>query len=98
MKTSIVINPEIMKCAVCGRTYNLQWHHIIHGTANRVISDRYGLTCWLCMSCHEQLHCSRLIYWREVDEQLKASAQRQFENRHSHEEWMELFKKNYIDN
>lgn len=97
MRTSIVVNPDIMQCAVCCKTYELQWHHIIHGTANRALSDRYGLTCWLCMSCHKLLHSSRSPYWREVDAQLKATAQRQFENRYGHDKWMEIFKKNYID-
>lgn len=97
MRKSILVDPEKMTCAVCGKGYELQWHHVIHGVANRVISDRYGLTCWLCMHCHHNLHNSPMHYWRDVDKQLQAAAQRQFENRYSHDEWMQIFKKNYID-
>ena len=97
MRKSIVVDPDVMQCAVCGRRYPLQWHHIIHGTANRLMSDRYGCTCWLCMSCHDHLHNDPAPYWRDIDEQLKQAAQRQFENIYSREKWMEIFKKNYCD-
>ncbi len=97
MRKSIVVNPDDRECAVCGKTIDLQWHHIIHGTANRVMSDRYGITCWLCLHCHTNLHNSPQHYWRDVDHQLQATAQRKFEDKYSHEKWMEIFKKNYLD-
>lgn len=96
-RKSIVINPEIMKCAVCGKSINLQWHHIIHGTANRRLSDQYGLTCWLCADCHDYLHSSPNKHWRDIDNQLKVAAQRRFEDQYSHDEWMQIFNKNYYD-
>lgn len=97
MRKSILIDPEEMKCAVCGKQRELQWHHVIHGTANRVISDRYGLTVWLCQSCHEKLHGAGNEYWRDVDNQLKVAAQRKFEDFYGHDMWMGLFHKNYFD-
>lgn len=97
MRKSIIINPEHMECAVCRKPTELQWHHVIHGTANRAISDRYGLTVWLCMHCHHELHNSPKPYWRDVDLQLKQAAQIKFEQQYGHEKWMELIKKNYLD-
>ena len=49
---------------------DLECHHIMHGTANRKISEHYGLKVWLC--------------------------QKRFEQIFSHEEWMNLFMKNYL--
>ena len=94
---SIIINPEHMECAVCGKNRDLEWHHVVHGTANRKISDKYGLTVWLCRDCHYGLHFRPLDRWREVDLQLKEVAQKKFEDIHGHDKWMELFKKNYLD-
>lgn len=97
MRKSIVVNPEDMKCAICGKQRALQWHHIIHGVANRKLSDRYGLTCWLCMDCHEKIHSSPEEIWRDFDNQLKVAAQRKFEDQYGHEAWMQTFNKNYYD-
>lgn len=32
--------------------YNLEEHHIMHGTANRKVSERYGLKVYLCIPHH----------------------------------------------
>jgi Zn-finger protein len=97
MRKSIIINPEHMECAVCGKQRDLEWHHVIHGTANRALSDKYGLTVWLCRECHSSLHSSPHPRWRDVDNQLEVVAQKKFEDIHGHEKWMELFRKNYLD-
>lgn len=40
------------KCFVCGTTSNLESHHIFGGTANRKVSEQYGLKVWLCHEHH----------------------------------------------
>lgn len=97
-KKSIMVNPEWKDCAICGSSRDPEWHHVMHGTANRKISDKWGLTVWLCHDCHEALHFSPDPSWRDRDKELMQLAQKCFERKYnSHEKWMELFGKNFID-
>lgn len=64
------------------------------GMANRKLSEKYGLWVWLCQSCHTGTHGAQ--YDREKNRGLKRLAQIAFEARHSHDEWMQLFRKNYL--
>ena len=74
---------------------NLEEHHAIPGTANRRISERYGLKVHLCrqhhregpMAVHNNIEHMRL---------LRRKAQEAFEKTRSHKEWMEYFGKNYL--
>ena len=82
------------RCFICGRITGLQLHHVMSGTANRKLSDQHGLTVWLCMDHHtgpDGVHQNRAR-----GNSLKRLAQIAFEARHSHAEWMEIFKKNYL--
>jgi hypothetical protein len=82
------------RCFLCGRTTGLFTHHVIGGTANRKLSEKYGLTVRLCLDCHtgpDGVHMNR-----KKGDSLKRLAQIAFEARHSHEEWMEIFRKNYL--
>ena len=73
----------------------LEEHHIMHGTANRKQSEKYGLKVWLCHEDHrtgkEAVHRCR-----ETDLKLICIAQRRFEELYGHDKWMEVFMKNYI--
>lgn len=91
---SIVQNPEDNRCFVCGSTRNLEWHHIMHGTANRRLSTTYGLTCWLCHTHHT----GRLGVHTDIilNERLQKEAQKAFEAIYGHKVWMQTFKKNYL--
>lgn len=40
------------ECFMCGTTCNLERHHVIFETAGRKISDKLGLTIWLCYEHH----------------------------------------------
>ena len=42
-------------CYICGQ-YATETHHCIHGTANRKLADKDGLTVRLCSRCHRNLH------------------------------------------
>ncbi len=96
-KKSILVNPDAKQCYFCGSWNDPEWHHVMHGTANRKIADKWGLTVWLCRSCHAALHDSPDIVWRNKDRFLKEISQERFEEKYGHDKWMELFGKNYLN-
>ena len=51
MATKSIISDE-RYCLVCGTPYNLHSHHLFSGTANRKLSEQYGLKVWLCAHHH----------------------------------------------
>lgn len=77
-------------CLECGKMAS-ETHHCIFGK-NRQNSEDYGLTVHLCNRCHWRLH--------NVDEVLamkyRKIGQIVFEARHSHEEFMWIFGRNYL--
>ena len=82
------------RCWYCGRLTGLERHHVLGGVANRPLSEKYGLWVWLC---HEH-HTGKdgVQYDRKKGDALKRLAQIAFEARHSHDEWMQVFRKNYL--
>ena len=94
MKDSIVQDLRVERCYVCGCARELELHHIMCWTANRRLSTRYGLTCWLCRSHHTGRY--GVHNNAELNYKLKAVAQIAFEKTHSHIEWMKIFGKNYL--
>lgn len=90
-----IIQKDMTRCFLCGRTYGLEEHHVMSGTANRKLSTKYKLTVMLCgETCHrgkEGVHQNR-----KLADHLKRLAQIAFEARYSHELWMNEFKKNYL--
>ena len=92
MSKSIMQNKK--QCSLCGRQSYLEKHHIISGTANRKLSERYGLWVYLCHSCHTGDGGAQ--YEKELNLRLKQEAQKIFEEKYSHDLWMETFRKNYL--
>ena len=85
-------------CELLGiRRYNrvLQEHHVIFGTANRKLSEKYGLKVYLCLEHHEQgpnaVHRNA-----DMNMLLREEAQRAFEARWPELSFREIFGKNYI--
>ena len=91
---SIVQDMRVERCAVCGCVKDLELHHIMHGTANRRLSTRYGLVCWLCREHHRGKWGAHNN--AELNHKLQAVAQKAFEREHTHDEWMTIFGKNYL--
>ena len=71
----------------------LECHHILAGP-NRKWSDQYGLTVMLCQEHHTGKN--GVQYNRDLGDSLKRLAQIAFEARYSHEDWMRIFRKNYL--
>ena len=80
------------KCMVCGSPY-VELHHIIHGTANRKLSDKYGLTCWLCREHHTGN--TGVHFDKNFDLELKKYAQHRF-NEEYEEDFRTVFGKSYL--
>lgn len=91
---SIITNER--KCYVCGSEINLERHHIIFGTAGRKKSEKYGLTVMLCQEHHRGTFGVHGKNGAELNKKLKIEGQRAFEANHSHEDWMNIFHKNYM--
>lgn len=59
---SIIQNEK--QCYICGTQLNLECHHVFPGTANRKLSEKYGLKVWLCLEHHTGgcgVHYSKLL-------------------------------------
>lgn len=92
---SIVEQGSVKRCFLCGTFGILEKHHIFGGP-NRKWSEKYGLTVHLCPFCHrdnrEGVHGNA-----EKMRALHQIGQRTFEQKYSHEQYMEIFGKNYLD-
>ena len=73
----------------------VQNHHLIGGTANRKLSEKYGLKVPLCWYHHHDSKTG-VHHNKELSLKLHQLGQQMFEETHSHEEYMRIFKKNYL--
>jgi hypothetical protein len=89
-----IITEDMHTCMICKTTRNIERHHVCFGSADRKISDKYGLIVPLCSDCHRGR--TGVHQCRAVDLKMKQLAQRTFEEKYSREKWMELFRRNYL--
>ena len=85
---------ENKECFVCGKTYDLQLHHI-YRTPYRNKSTRYGMVVWLCFDHHtgtNGVHNGNKV----VDLYLKQLGQRKFEEVYTREKFIETFGRSYL--
>ena len=81
------------ECLICKTTLNLQEHHVFEGR-NRQNSEKWGMKVWLCMNHHtgdEGIHLDE-----KKNKRLKAAAQRVFEAKYGHDQFMKVFRRNYL--
>lgn len=64
-------------CLVCGST-NTVIHHCFFGTANRKLSEKYGLKVYLCPK-HHNMSDEGVHFNKELDTQIKELAREKFE-------------------
>ncbi len=73
-----------------------QEHHAIFGTANRQLSEKYGLTVYLCLDHHvngkEAVHKNA-----ETALMVKKEAQKAFEGRWPELDFKAVFGRNYLE-
>ena len=84
------------ECFVCKTTQGLHSHHIMFGVGHRELSEKYGLKVWL-FGTHHNLSNEGVHVDKEYDLYLRRLAQQKFEEKNSREEWMEIFKKDYLE-
>lgn len=85
---------DTKECFITKSTLNLHKHHIMNGF-NRKNSEKYGLWVWLRADWHN-MSSYGVHFNRELDLKLKRIAQEKFEEIYGHEEWMRIFKRNYL--
>lgn len=82
-------------CYICGTNMALEKHHILRGI-NRQNADKEGLWVWLCHWHHtgskDAVHNNK-----DLDKALRMFAQMVWEKEHSHDEWMRIFGRNYLE-
>lgn len=80
-------------CLICMNPY-VEEHHVIHGTANRKLSEKYGLKVYLCAEHHRG---SKGVHQNaDFDYRLKRMAQRKFEEEYPDLDFLEIFGRNYL--
>lgn len=73
---------------------NLHEHHVIHGWANKKLSEKYGLKVYLCLYHHE-IGREAVHQNDRLNKMLKAYAQRTFEKKWPEKDFYGIFGKNY---
>ena len=81
-------------CYQCGReNVPLECHHICNGNPGRKLSEKYGLTVYLCPECHRTVHAEY-----GLREHLKQTAQREAMKTYgwNFDDFRRIFGKNYL--
>lgn len=85
------------ECYICSTTTWLEEHHVFEGTANRKLSEKYGLKIYLCHKHHNEppdgIHFDK---W--LRDRIKVEAQRKFMEYYNKtkEDFIVIFGKNYL--
>ena len=85
------------KCYVCGGVNNLALHHCIYGTGKRALSEKYGLTIWLCAK-HHNMSDEGVHFNKELDLRIKQMAQQECmqQNNMTMDQWLKVFRRSYL--
>lgn len=86
-------------CFISGSTSNLEEHHIFYGSANRKLSEKYGLKVYLTKHFHTgdiNGNQDAVHFNRDLDAYLKQKAQTRFEYTHTREEFITIFGRSYL--
>lgn len=81
-------------CWECGR-YGTEIHHVFYGTANRSLSDKYGMVVGLCY-CHHRGRLGVHNGNKELDLRLKQMAQKRFSEIYKEKDFFAVFGRNYL--
>lgn len=88
-----IIDPDFTRCHICGSRAGIEIHHAMNGP-DRKKSTQYGLVVALCRSCHtgpNGVHSNR-----ELEDRIKAEAQRAFQREYPDLDWMRIFHRNWL--
>ena len=95
MAKSIIQNKK--ECYITRSTYNIHKHHIFEGTANRKLSEKYGLWIYLRADWHN-LSNYGVHFNKELDIKLKKVAQKRWQEyyKKTKEDFIKIFGKSYL--
>lgn len=85
-----IIYPDLTKCAECGSKYGVEKNEVFEGSY-RQISMKLGMVVPFCQTCHKLFHDNILF-----NLQYKVMFQKEFLKTHSLEEFIKIFKQDYI--
>ena len=88
-----IISTNNTVCYLCGSTRWIEIHHIFAGS-DRKLSTKYGLVVPLCHECHQGKNGVHQNF--EKRRYLQQIAQKRFEEEYPEEEWMKIFRRNYL--
>lgn len=89
------------ECYLCRRLFNirtpygLEEHHIFGGNGRRAVSERYGLTVYLCKRHHNVNKENSVHFNPELAQMLHSAAQIAFESRHA-QSFLDVFDMQYL--
>lgn len=92
MKSIIQDKKECIVCHNC----NVEEHHVFFGTANRKLSEKYGLKVYLCVEHHRGTNGVHGRDGKRLDTYLKQLAQKRFEQKECRNKFMQIFGQNYL--
>ena len=78
------------KCLICNFPLT-DLHHVRLGNCSRKKAEKYGTLVYLCRKHHDQLH-----HDEKLKRKIQQLAQSKLETKMTHEEYMKIFKKNYL--
>lgn len=84
------------RCLLCGTTHNLNCHHVFNGVAHRKISDKYGLTIWLCVDHHTGNNGIHRDYNLDLEIKKKCQLQAMSYYNWTIEDWFKIFRRSWI--
>lgn len=100
MKSIIQTNRDY--CFLCNllegdgsRRNELEEHHIVHGRANKKLSEKYGLKIYLC-PYHHRIGPKAVHINKEIRRMTEAIAQEKFNEVFPEEDFVKIFGKNYL--
>ena len=85
------------ECYICGTTQWLEEHHIFEGTANRKLSEKYGLKIWLCHRHHNEVP-DGIHFDKWLRDRVKQNTQKLFMEYYNktEEEFIKIFGRSYL--
>lgn len=85
-----IIYQGLNKCCYCSSKTGIEKNEVFEG-AYRQTSIKYGMVAPFCHKHHQKFHNDRLFNLK-----YKVLFQREYEKTHSHDEFMDIFKQDYI--
>lgn len=95
MATKSIITADMDSCIICQSSF-VEIHHIIFGTANRELSDKFGLVVPLCAE-HHRTGKNAVHMNRDADLFFKRLAERKFKEVWKEYDFLEVFGKDWIN-